>query len=92
MSTTLRLSAAAPSFGGHHQSVVVGGRKFGLPPHTDVRKIRSSDRREIAYVMLHDDTVHVLCNQGEIAVPAQLVDPIKRRYFPQRAATAQETQ
>jgi hypothetical protein len=90
--STLRLTATAPTFGGHHESVVVGGRKFGLPPHTAVRKIRSSDGRELAYCLGYDDSLHLLSNAGEIAVPLQLVDSIKQRYFPQRqrATTEQE--
>lgn len=81
----LNLCAGPPSFGAHHESVVVGGRKFGLPPDTAVRKIRSRDGREIAYTLHYDNSLHVLCNRGEISVPYQLVPDIIRRCFPKRA-------
>jgi hypothetical protein len=81
----LNLTVGPPSFGGHHECVVVGGRKFGLPPDTAVRKIRSRDGHEIAYTLHYDNSLHVLCNRGEIGVPQQLVPEIIHRYFPKRA-------
>ena len=78
--------AVPVTFGGNASHVQIGRSRYGLPPGWISRRLHGNHKRaEGVYVLEPGGSLHLLTEAGEIPIPARLVGPLVRRYFPRQA-------
>ncbi len=83
----MTLQAAAPTFGGNSAHIEIGRSRYGIPPGWISRRLHGDHKRaEAVYVLEPGGSLHLLTEAGEIPIPARLVGPLVRRYFPESSS------
>ena len=79
--------AVPVTFGGNASHVRIGSARYGLPSGWATRRIHGDHKHaEAVYVLEPGGDVHLLTEAGEIPIPARLVGPLVRRYFPESSS------